>query len=223
MTWTHSIRMTHATHQDLEGPDVVPLRERPKDLLNALRAHERQACQEFWEGHAPLVRGLLRRSLGAQDEDALEDLIQQVFITVFEKLHRVQRAQDLRSFVVGVTMNHARNALRSRQRWYRRFLFTEDASITAPPASDAVAEHHVALARLYELLDRMSVELRLAFVLRHIELLEMEQVAQGLGVSLATAKRRVKKSRDLMLKWAQHDPWLASYMIEETEHAHDDT
>lgn len=180
--------------------------------LEALRAHEPRACQRFWETHVGLVRGLLRRSLGSHDEDDVEGLVQQVFLTTFQNLHKVPHEDDLRSFLVGVTMNHARNALRGRRRRRARFAPAPPEHLEAETPSSA--HGHVALGRLHELLDRLSHDLRLAFVLRHVEGFDVQQVADALQISHSTAKRRIAKSRKLVVSWARNDPWLREYLQE---------
>jgi RNA polymerase sigma-70 factor (ECF subfamily) len=47
------------------------------------------------------------------------------------------------------------------------------------------------LARLDTTLARLPAEARLAWTLRHVEGWALEEIADGLGVSLATAKRRL--------------------------------
>lgn len=204
--------MTNMSDADVGTPhtnDVVSL---PNALsLEALRAHEPRACQRFWETHASLVRGLLRRSLGWHDEDDVEGVVQQVFLTTFQNLHKVQQIEDLRSFLVGVTMNHARNTLRARKRRRARF---SSAPVHVEPSGPGGAHGHVALSRLHDLLDGLSHDLRLAFVLRHVEGLEVQQVADALDISHSTAKRRIAKSRKLIVSWARKDPWLQEYLQE---------
>jgi DNA-directed RNA polymerase specialized sigma24 family protein len=58
-------------------------------------------------------------------------------------------------------------------------------------AQHAPPEERLTLSRLYRALDRVRVEERLAWTLRHIEEEQLDVVAQRCGCSLATAKRRV--------------------------------
>ena len=52
-------------------------------------------------------------------------------------------------------------------------------------------ERQALLARVYTVLDKLSVEQRLAWTLRHVEGEKLEQVAEHCSCSLATAKRRI--------------------------------
>jgi len=61
-------------------------------------------------------------------------------------------------------------------------------------------------------LDRLSAADRAAFVLRHVEELELVDVAGALRVSLATAKRRLQRVTRRVFAMAASDPALAAYL-----------
>jgi RNA polymerase sigma-70 factor (ECF subfamily) len=52
-------------------------------------------------------------------------------------------------------------------------------------------ERRALLSRVYQVLDGMDVDQRLAWSLRYVEGEKLEQVAEHCGCSLATAKRRI--------------------------------
>lgn len=161
-----------------------------------------------WDRFSPLVRGLLRRSLGPGND--VEDHVQEVFLRFFREIPRLREVSLARSFLVGITVRVARSELRRRR--FRRWLsLTDDGAIPdiAAPTSEAARD---ALRRLYALLDRVADDERLAFVLRHFEGFELTEVAAGLGVSLATAKRRVARVTAHVHAQISRDPVLAAYL-----------
>ncbi len=56
------------------------------------------------------------------------------------------------------------------------------------------AESRYALRRLYSLLDRLSTRERLVLVLRHIEGMTLEEIAEAMELSLATVKRGLRRA-----------------------------
>ena len=66
------------------------------------------------------------------------------------------------------------------------------------PAEGAGAEDRALLARLYEVLDTIPVDSRIAWALRHIEGEKLEAVAELTGCSLATAKRRISAAQQII-------------------------
>src|SRR5688572_3677697 len=87
-------------------------------LVHALIERHPQAARILWQRFAPMVHGMLKRSLGP-DED-VEDLAQDVFMCVFQKASALREPQALQAFIVSVTTFAVRNEL--RRRWTRRWL-----------------------------------------------------------------------------------------------------
>ena len=76
------------------------------------------AARIIWQRLAPMVHGMLRRSLGRDDD--IEDLAQEVFMHVFQRASTLRNPQALRAYVITVTAFTVRNELRAR--WSRRCL-----------------------------------------------------------------------------------------------------
>jgi RNA polymerase sigma-70 factor (ECF subfamily) len=66
------------------------------------------------------------------------------------------------------------------------------------PAPGATAEERAILSRLYEVLDGLPTDQRLAWSLRYLEGEPLDAVAAACGCSLATAKRRVSAARSVI-------------------------
>jgi RNA polymerase sigma-70 factor, ECF subfamily len=178
-------------------------------LAIALADGHPAAAAVVWDRFAPLVRGLLRQSLGPFAE--VDDLTQDVFLTLYRRARDVR--ENLRSFVVGVCIRVARSELRRRR--IRRWLhLSNDESLPEVPVREADHVSRDAIARLYAILDRLDADARLAFVLRHAQGLEGSEIAAALGCSLATAKRRLAKAHERILFHARKDPALMELLDE---------
>jgi RNA polymerase sigma-70 factor (ECF subfamily) len=167
------------------------------------------AAPIVWSRFAPLVRRLLRRTLGPGDE--IDDHVQDVFLRFFRAARELREPSLLTSFIVGITMRVARGELRRRR--IRRWLQLSPSG-ALPELADRPADlgGRDALARLYAILDRVDDRSRMMFALRHIEGLELTEVAAALGCSLATAKRHLARASQRILTAAQRDPALAAYL-----------
>jgi RNA polymerase sigma-70 factor (ECF subfamily) len=66
------------------------------------------------------------------------------------------------------------------------------------------------LRGLYRALDRLGVEDRTIFVLRHIQEMTLEEVAEVMDLSLATVKRRLQKSNQKVSEQFEHEVEQAS-------------
>ncbi len=197
----------------LVRPDPQPSGPDDAALVKALQSGQQEALLAIWDRHATLVRGLLRRSLGPWGD--VEDLVQEVFLAFHRSAHDLRDPAMLRAYLVGITTRKAISELRRRR--VRSFLrITEDGVL--PEAEDpGVVEDDgpEALRRLYQLLEGCSAADRMAFVLRHVEGLQLEEVARALGVSVATAKRQLGRVHARVVALARRDPVLSGYVTTE--------
>ncbi|MCC6556985.1 MAG: sigma-70 family RNA polymerase sigma factor [Polyangiaceae bacterium] len=168
------------------------------------------AAPILWNRFAPLVRRLLRRTLGPGDE--VEDHVQDTFLRFFRVAKDLREPSLLTSFIVGITMRVARGELRRRR--LRRWLTLSPTGVLPELAArPADLGGRDAVARLYAILDRVDDRSRMLFVLRYVEGLELTEVAAALGCSLATVKRHLGRATQRILTAAQRDPALAAYLL----------
>lgn len=178
-------------------------------LVRAAARGEERAAEAIWDRFAPLVRGIVRRALGPQGE--VSDLVQESFLQLFRLIPELRDPESLRSFLIGITLRVVGSELRRRR--VRRWLhLTDSGSLPETAGLEEDDEAREALRRLYAALDRLGDGDRLIFVLRHIEGLELTDVAASLGMSLATAKRRLAKTMERLLAMAARDPALSDYL-----------
>jgi RNA polymerase sigma-70 factor (ECF subfamily) len=176
------------------------------ELVRAFSEGENWAGRVIWTRYAPMVFRLLERALGPNGD--AEDLTQDVFLRTYGRLAVLRDGEALRSFIYSVAVRTLKWELRRRR--VRRILhLSDDGQLPDLPVRGTDSEARQTLARFYALLERLSVNHRAAFVLRHMEGLKLEEIAERMGVSLATAKRWVSRaSRDVSVL-VESDPELS--------------
>ncbi len=189
------------------------------ELVQAVGQGDREALGVVWDRYAPLVRSVLRANLGF--DSATEDLLQEVFIIFLRNAAEIRAGGALKAFLTTVAVRVVLVELR-RRRVRRWVTLTPTGEIPERAASPGDDEGRAALGGLYRLLDRMPPRRRVAFVLRHIEGLELAEVAEHLKVSESTAKREVVKARQSIFARAERsEPALWSFLsrLQERDHA----
>lgn len=142
----------------------------------------------LFQRFAPYVARIGLRLLGREAD--VDDLIQEVFMAAFRQRHQVRDPAAFKSWIAIIAVRTARRTLRRRR--MRAFVGLD--ALAAPLElrdSGMSPERRALLARVYQVLDRIPVEQRLAWTLRYVEGEKLERVAEACGCSLATAKRRI--------------------------------
>jgi RNA polymerase sigma-70 factor (ECF subfamily) len=191
----------------LVGGENASVPEDP-ELVDALASGEAWAATAIWNKHAPMVFRFLHRALGPAAE--VDDLAQDVFAVVLTRAGDIRDRSALRSFIFSVTVRMLKWELRKR-RVRSAFQLTRLGEIPDHPVPSLDAEARQALRRFYAILDRLGAEERSAFALRHLEGLNLGEVANALGTSLATAKRRLQRASSIVSRYVDADPALAPY------------
>jgi RNA polymerase sigma-70 factor (ECF subfamily) len=176
-------------------------------LARATSSGDPRAASVLWDRFSPLVRRVLRRTLGPHAE--VESLLQQVFVRVVDQLGTLPESAQLRPFVVAVTVRVLNAELR-RQR-LRRLLRLRSPRHSAELASPADATTRSALTALYRILDQLDADARLAFTLRHFEGLPITELASATDASVASAKRRLARASARVQAALGRDDALRAY------------
>jgi len=149
---------------------------------------------ELFARYNRYVANLAARLLGSGDHE-VEDVVQDVFWLASLKLSRIVDLVQARGWLATVTTRLVRRRLQRRR--FRK-LFHADVPRDEVPAPGATAEERAILSRLYEVLDGLPTDQRLAWSLRYLEGEPLDAVAAACGCSLATAKRRVSAARSVI-------------------------
>lgn len=179
-------------------------------LVRAAIDGQRAAAAAIWDQFSPFVRAILRRILGPDSE--VNDLVQDVFLKIFKDIASLRDPRAFRAFVMRVATHAAISELRRRR--VRRWLSLTRDGILPDVSVRAVASspERLALRSLYRLLDELHPESRSAFVLHHIEELELQEVASAMEISLATVKRRLANAHERLHHRAKDDAHLRAYL-----------
>lgn len=181
------------------------LQQTDSQLVQRFRRGEIPAFEQLVSRYSARVFSLARR-LTKSEEDA-EEVLQDVFVTVFRKLRGFQGKSTFSSWLYRITVNASFMKLRSRRRKYHLGLEdvgpeVERAIVSRSVARDE-AEQIAARAQLCDLLEqaiqKLPDEYRPVFVLRDIDGLTSQEVGKILQISVPAVKSRLHRSR-LMLR-----------------------
>jgi RNA polymerase sigma-70 factor (ECF subfamily) len=180
-------------------------------LARALIERDPQAPRAVWSRFSPMVRRIVRRSLGPEQE--VEDVVQDVFASLFAKPSRLREPAAFKAFIVSVTLHNISYELRRRR--VRRWVgLSQTSELPDIRVVETNPESREALTRFYRILDSVKTRDRNAFVLRFVEGMEVADVATALDTSVPTARRCFTRAFKRVSLLAGRDPFLAEYLAE---------
>jgi RNA polymerase sigma-70 factor (ECF subfamily) len=150
---------------------------------------------EVHQRHADFVWKSLHR-LGVRAADR-EDLLQEVFLVVHQRLHTFRRDEPMTPWLFGICRNvavaHRRRAYIRRERLHEQV--PEATTEHADQAPDEVARVREAKRKLVVILDDMDVDRRVVFVMFEIEEMSLNEIAASLGIPSGTVSSRLHAAR----------------------------
>jgi RNA polymerase sigma-70 factor, ECF subfamily len=197
---------------NLSGHRAAPVRpgadEDDATLVSTARNGDAGDCFRIWSKYAPLVSRLVSAYFGPGAER--DDLAQEVFLRVFSRMNEVRDPHALRGFIAGICLGVARNT--SRRARIRSILrLSPRGDLPDIPIPGIEDEARQTLRHLWLLLSAASAEDRSLFVCRHVEKMEMSDVAAAHRLNISTAKRRVARMTRRIGAAMQQDAVLADY------------
>ncbi|MFH0754395.1 MAG: sigma-70 family RNA polymerase sigma factor [Candidatus Omnitrophota bacterium] len=170
-----------------------------EDVIMRAKRGDTDAFEEILRTYGDLVYNVSLRVLRLR-EDA-QEVSQEVFLTIHKKLRDFQGRSSLKTWIYRITINAAIN-------YSKRTGKTKGRTVEYDETYDALVRD-VAIRELEEgeyahnvvnrLLGMLSTEQRVCMVLRNIEGLTYEQIAQTLGVDINAVRSRLKRARDKVL------------------------
>jgi RNA polymerase sigma-70 factor (ECF subfamily) len=158
------------------------------DLIEACQRGDRSAFRRLYEAHRGLVHSTARHILGS--DAAAKDITQQVFLTVWREIGRFDLDLRFEPWLYRVAVNACLNERRRLVRFVG----------TPPPevAAGGRQEQAVRAREVEAALGRLSAKLRVPLVLRHVEGLSYEEIAEVLGCTIGTVASRLSRGHEAL-------------------------
>jgi RNA polymerase sigma-70 factor, ECF subfamily len=168
-----------------------------------------EALVAAWRRFRPMVRWVLVKMLGSDDED-IRDLSQEAFLQLYRSVRALRSPDAIRPFVTGIAIRVALREMR-RRRVRGGQVLVPGQGLLPLASTQADPEAREAMARLLALLGRMRAPDREMFVLRQVMGLEQSEICDATKLSISTVRRRLRRLQRRIEILTHADPALADY------------
>jgi len=175
-----------------EGTLSNPVRSSEAPLRLVESGEQGSSLDSVYRRYGRYVAAVVLRLDGRDAE--IDDVVQDVFVEAARGIARVRQPEAIKGWLATITVRVVRRRLRMRR--LRRFLGVDHGSSGVNAIAPSVSPlDRLLLRAVYQVLDDLPVDDRLAFSLHIIEGEKMDAVARLCGCSFATAKRRVARAQ----------------------------
>jgi RNA polymerase sigma-70 factor (ECF subfamily) len=178
-----------------------------EELIRGTLAGSQGAFAELVRRYQRRVAVTVRSVIGDLSQEDLADVVQDIFLLLFKALPSFRGESQFGTYLTRIALRHCyrESKRRSRKRSiFRRFESEE--SDRDPPESKLAGEGRtdrevIARERQSEVVDALQAlpeEFRTVLVLRVVEEMPVEEVAESLGISTGTVKSRLHRAKEKM-------------------------
>lgn len=178
-----------------------------RQLISRLRAGEEAAFEELVDAHAAPLLAVTRRIL--RDEEEARDAVQEAFVAAFRNIGDFQSESRVSTWLHRIAVNCALMKLRVRER--RREQEVDDllphfdsdghqqhSSVGWKESVEDVLQREQSRALVRECIDRLPEAYRVVLVLRDIEQLPPDVVAEKLQITRENLKVKLHRARQAL-------------------------
>lgn len=176
---------------------AAPQTPTPDTLIEQCLSGDQTAWDAIVRQHWRKVFNVAYKFVGRHEE--AEDLTQDIFLKIFKALHTFDRRANFQTWIISISRNlcidHYRSVRKERQTIAREV----DTGDLQPASSERgpyqVAEHQDLRGQLRVALQQLPKTLRTAVVLRDLQELSYQEIADLLHLPEGTVKSRINRGR----------------------------
>jgi RNA polymerase sigma-70 factor (ECF subfamily) len=132
------------------------------------------------------------RMLGNRDD--ADEALQSAFLRAYRALGQCADPDRFGAWLYQIVVNQCRTKAASRARHMKRFVRDEVALAGAVSVTSSVVDNDALRDEIQRAIAHLPVELREAFVLKHVEQLSYDEMAEITRVGVSALKMRVKRA-----------------------------
>ena len=169
----------------------------PDSLIEQCLSGDQQAWEAIVRQNWRKVFNVAYKFVGKHDE--AEDLTQDIFLKIFKALNTFDRRANFQTWIISISRNlcidHYRSVRKERQLIAREVDTGDLQPASAERGPYQAAEHRDLRGMLRQALQALPVTLRTAVVLRDLQELSYQEIADHLGLPEGTVKSRINRGR----------------------------
>ena len=160
-------------------------------LITRCQLRDRQALAELIEQYERSVRYFIRRLVS--DTDLADELFQDTWLTVIRKIHTLENPERFTVWLYRIARNRVYQELRRKKQ-----VVELDESMEAPDNPEEEVLSFEDVSKLHRCLGELKSLQKEALMLRFIERMSYEEIAEVLDCNVGTVRSRIHYAKQVL-------------------------
>ena len=175
---------------DLQNPQILSLDD-DFSLIKRFIEGDETTFRLLVQRHKDKVRNITYLTLG--NADAVDDIAQDVFLTVYKNLNKFRFESQFSTWLYRITVNKCKDHLRKKR---IRNIFTSIKEDEQEPMYHSSHETKDTAEIVRKAIEELPDKLRIPLMLKDLEGLSYQEIAQTVKCEIGTVKSRIFRARE---------------------------
>ena len=177
-------------------------RQTEAETITACKQGNRSAFRDLFEAHKDRVYTIAFHYGG--DDDTARDVTQQVFLKLFTSINQFREDSQFTTWLYRIVANACADEHRKRRRFVPFSPEIEVSHMTERGSQEAAYDRRQMADSVRGAIAELTPKLRLPILLKYVEGLSYDEIAESLGISIGTVSSRLNRGHKMLAHKLAH-------------------
>lgn len=177
-------------------------RQTEADIIKACKQGDRDAFHDLFEAHKDRVYTIAFHYSG--DESMARDVTQQVFLKLFTSISQFREDSQFTTWLYRIVANTCADEHRKRRRFVPFSPEIEVRNMTGKGSQEEAYHRREVADSVRGAIAELTPKLRLPILLKYVEGLSYDEIAEALGLSIGTVSSRLNRGHKMLARKLGH-------------------
>lgn len=172
------------------------------ETIEACKKGDREAFHVLFEAHKDRVYTIAFHYSG--DEAMARDVTQQVFLKLFTSINQFHAESQFTTWLYRIVANACTDEHRKRRRFVPFSPEIEVRTMVGKGSQEEAYQRREVAASVHGAIAELTPKLRLPILLKYVEGLSYDEIAESLGLSIGTVSSRLNRGHKMLARKLGH-------------------
>lgn len=172
------------------------------EIIEACKKGDREAFHDLFEAHKDRVYTIAFHYSG--DEAMARDVTQQVFLKLFTSINQFHEDSQFTTWLYRIVANACTDEHRKRRRFVPFSPEIEVRTMVGKGSQEEAYHRREVAASVHGAIAELTPKLRLPILLKYVEGLSYDEIAESLGLSIGTVSSRLNRGHKMLARKLGH-------------------